>query len=636
MVQRGQTSRKGMATAFVHLAATHANRCQDDRTTEGCLAVCAFDRHRWYVPGVDLDDSLKARRQQLHMTNLALARAFFEIADLMDLDGDNPFRANAYRKGARAIESLPEDIRSVHAEDRLRDIPGIGPALAEKISEWLSTGQIQYLEDLREAVPPGLVEMTNIAGVGTKLARRFYSELGVTSIEELEEACRKRKVRTLKGLGARTEWNILRGIQALRDRGGEIPLGVALPVARELQSHLEALAKVERVELAGRLRRRHELVDKLEFVIASPEPTRILELLAGLPEVAEVARIEKEKAILNLRSGPKLEVLAVSPQEFWLALWNATGSEEHVASVRALATQRGVVIARNGSKSKAVGFMATSEADLYQLVGLPYIPPEIREGKGEIEAALKGTLPKLVEVSDIRGDLHCHSRWSDGVLTLEEVALAAEAKGYDYVAICDHSQSLKIANGLTVERLQAQGAKIRLINEELEKVRLLSGIEVDILADGSLDLPDSVLKERDIVVASIHSGFRQDMRELTTRVLKAMENPHVDIIGHPTGRLLGRREPYAIDMEEVIKMAGKTGTILEINASPDRLDVNDIYAAQAREQGVKIAINTDAHSQAEHDSMHLGVGVARRAWLTKEHVINTWSWEAIQEYLSLK
>lgn len=570
------------------------------------------------------------------MTNLALARAFFEIADLMDLNGENPFRANAYRKAARAIESLPEDIRSVHAKGRVRDIPGIGPALAEKINEWLSTGQIQYLEDLRETVPPGLVEMTNIAGVGTKLARRFFSELGVTTIQELEEACRKRKVRTLKGLGARTEWNILRGIQALRDRGGQIPLGVALPVARELQSHLEVLPKVERVELAGRLRRRHEMVDRLEFVIASPQPTGLLELIAGLPEVVAVARIEKDKTILSLRSGPELDVLVVDPEDFWLALWNATGSKEHVRKVQALANQRGVVIPSSGSWSNGGGSMATSEAAFYELVGLPYIPPEIREGKGEIEAALKGTLPELVELSDIRGDLHCHSRWSDGVLTLEEVALAAEAKGYSYVAICDHSQSLKIANGLNEERLRAQGEKIHLINEELETVKLLSGIEVDILADGSLDLSDLVLKERDIVVASIHSGFRQDTKQLTTRVLKAMENPHVDIIGHPTGRLLGRREPYAIDMEEVIKMASQTGTILEINASPDRLDLSDIYAAQAREQGVKIAINTDAHSQAEFDNMHLGIGVARRAWLTKEHVINTWSWQAIQEYLSLK
>lgn len=577
----------------------------------------------------------KARRQQLHMTNLALARAFFEIADLMDLNGDNPFRANAYRKGARAIESLPEDIKSVYAEDRVRDVPGIGPALAEKIGEWLSTGQIQYLEDLREAVPPGLVEMTNIAGVGTKLARRFFSELGVSSIEELEEACRKRKVRTLKGLGARTEWNILRGIQAFRDRGGQIPLGVALPVARELQSHLEVLPEVERVELAGQLRRRHELVDRLEFVIASPRPTAIRELLAGLAEVAQVTRVDNDRTILSLRSGPELDVLAVTPKEFWVALWNATGSQEHVASVRALAAQRGVAIASNGGKPNAGGSLATSEAALYALAGLSYIPPEIREGKGEIEAALQGYLPQLVELSDIRGDLHCHSRWSDGVLTLEEVALAAETKGYDYVAICDHSQSLKIANGLTVERLRAQGKQIHLINEGLEKVKLLSGIEVDILADGSLDLPDSVLKERDIVVASIHSGFRQDIQQLTNRVLKAMENPHVDIIGHPTGRLLGRREPYAIDMEEVIKRAGRTGTILEINASPDRLDINDIYAAEARAQGVKIAINTDAHSQAELDNMHLGIGVARRAWLTKDHVINTWSWQAIQEYLSL-
>jgi DNA polymerase (family 10) len=572
------------------------------------------------------------------MTNLALARVFFEIADLMDLHGDNPFRANAYRKGARAIESLPEDIKRVYEQGKVRDIPGIGVVLAEKIGEWLHTGGIQELEDLRQIVPPGVVEMTRIAGVGPKLARRFYTELGISSVKELEAACRNRKVRTLKGLGARTEWNILRGIQTLGDRGEHIPLGVALPVAREIQKHLELLPDIERVELAGDLRRRQELVDKLELVVSSLTPNRAQQSLGDLPEVTEVLSIEQTteaaKGRLKLESGPIIEISVVAPEDFCWTLWKATGSPEHVAHLQALARKRGLLVDNHGIWPNGRDSSLLSEAALYELVGLPYIPPELREGKDEIEAAAQGVLPQLVELSDIRGDLHCHSRWSDGVLTLEEVALAAEAKGYDYVAICDHSQSLTVANGLTAERLRSQGEQISEINQKLEKVKLLSGIEVDILGDGRLDLPDPVLEERDVVVASIHRGFRQDREQLTARVIKAMQNPHVDIIGHPTGRLLGRREPYAIDMEQIIKMAAKTGTVLEINASPDRLDINDVHASEARIAGARIVINTDAHSQAEFDNMHLGISVARRAWLTQDHVINTWPLAPIQEYFS--
>ena len=567
------------------------------------------------------------------MTNLALARAFFEIADLMDLNGDNSFRANAYRKGARAIEALPEDIKDVYGAGELRDIPGIGPVLAEKIGEWLSTGSIRHLAELRQAVPEGLVEMTNIAGVGPKLARRFHTELGIANIEELESACRKRQIRTLKGLGARTEWNVLRGIQTIRQLGGQIPLGVAFPLARDIQKHLEVSPMVEEVQLGGALRRRGELVDKIELVVASSEPASALASLADLPETVGMVDIQDDCGILQLGSGPRLEVLVRTPAQFAWALWRGTGSQKHIDHLQAFAQKLGLKLDEEGIWVNGTQVVPTSEAALYELVGLPFIPPEIREGRGEIEAASEDALPHLVELSDIRGDLHCHSRWSDGVLTIEEVAQAAQAKGYEYVAICDHSQSLKVANGLSPERLRQQHQQILHIREQLG-FNLLSGIEVDILGDGSLDLPDSVLAERDVVVASIHSGFRQDEQQLTNRVIKAMENPHVDIIGHPTGRLLGRRSPYSINMEQVMQRAAITGSVLEINASPDRLDLNDVHTQMARSMGVKIAINTDAHSQVELDNMHLGLSVARRAWLAKEHVINTWSWIAIRERFS--
>jgi len=571
------------------------------------------------------------------MNNLALARAFFEIADLMELNGENPFRANAYRRAARAIEMLLEDVREIYERGEIRNVPGIGAALAEKVGEWLDTKQIKYLEELRQQVPSGVVEMTKIAGVGPKLARRFYAELGITNIDDLEAACRKRQIRTLRGLGARTEWNIIRGIQALRERGDQVPLGVALPVARDIQAHLEVLPQVKEVELAGQLRRREEMVDKLELVVAGTEPKEVLAVLPGLAEVEEILARSEDSIRLRLKSGPVLEVLAAEPKCYWWTLWKATGSAEHVAQVLALAAERGLLIGGPDAVPPDVLLAGVaSEDEFYQRLGLSFIPPEIREGKEEVDAARQGRLPQLVDLADIRGDLHCHSRWSDGVMSLEELAQAAAAKGYEFVAVCDHSQSLTVANGLSVERLRAQHREIQELNEKLGSIQLLSGIEVDILADGSLDLPDSVLAERDVVIASIHSGFRQDMEQLTMRIIKAMENPHVDIIGHPTGRLLGRRDPYAVDMERVIEAAARTGTVLEINASPDRLDLNDVNARAAKEAGVKIVINTDAHSQPELDNMHLGLSVARRAWLTKDDLVNAWSWQEIKEYFARK
>lgn len=571
------------------------------------------------------------------MTNLALARAFLEIADLMDLDGDNPFKANAYRKAARIIEALPEDIKDVQGQGRLQDIPGIGPTLAAKIAEWIQTGSIKQLTNLRQRIPRELVEITNISGVGPKLAHRLHDELGITNIDELEAACRKRQIRTLKGLGARTEWNVLRGIEAFRQSDGQVLLGVAWPIAEEIRTHLEILPAVEKVHVVGAVRRREELVDKIELIVATSDPAEALAQLADLPHAGGEVDIQIDgslpRGVLQLKAGPRLEVLASSASEFPLALWQETGTKAHIEGLLGFARARGLKIEDKGIWIDEQWVVPASEHELYELVGLPFIPPEIRAGKNEIEAADQDALPILVELKDMMGDLHCHSKWSDGVLTLEEMARAAQAKGYEYLAVCDHSQSLKIARGLDPGQLQEQHREILKVRERLG-FNLLSGIEVDILADGSLDLPDSVLAKRDVVVASIHSGFRQDEKQLTMRVMKAMENPHVDIIGHPTGRLLGRRAPYPINVEKIIEKAAETGCALDINASPDRLDLNDVHTQMARGLGVKIAINTDAHSRAELENMHLGLSVARRAWLVTDDVINTWSWSRVEQYFS--
>ncbi|MDI3280643.1 MAG: DNA polymerase/3'-5' exonuclease PolX [Bacillota bacterium] len=558
------------------------------------------------------------------MKNYEVVWILEEIADLLELAGENPFKARAYRRAARSLEALDRPIGELVAEGSLREVPGVGEAIAGKIAELVTTGRLAYLERLRAQVPPGLKEMLAIPGVGPRLARLFYEELKIDSIAALEEAARAQRLRELRGVGAKVELNILQGIQRLRERPARVPLGVVLPIGEEIRAALAGLPGVRRAELAGSARRRRDTVGDLDFLVAAEDAAPVMAFFTRLPVGDEVLAQGEKKASVLHRGGFQMDLRVVRPEEFAPAWLYFTGSKEHNIRLRGLAQEKGYKLNEYGlfalPEEKPVP--AESEADLYRALGLPFIEPELREDRGEIEAARAGALPVLIERRELRGDLHVHSRWSDGTAALKDLKAAAAARGYEYLAICDHSKSLGIARGLDVQRLRAQWEEIDALNAR-GGVRLLKGVEVDILADGRLDLPDEVLAELDVVVASVHTGLKQEAEQLWRRVEGALRNPHVDILAHPSGRLLGQREASALDLERVIALAAETGTALEINSFPDRLDLTDLMARRAAEAGVALVINTDAHAVDQLDYIEYGVATARRGWIGARHVLNT-------------
>jgi len=557
------------------------------------------------------------------MKKFEVAWAFSEMADLLEIQGAEAYKVRAYRKAAQSLASLSQDLEQMAVEDRLEEIPGVGKALAAKIKEILATGTLRHLEEIREKIPPDLARLLEIPGVGPRTAALVYRQLNIRTLAELEEAARAQQLRHLPGVGAKREQQILHGIEILRNRGGRSLLGTALPWARELTRLLRAHPEVQEAEVSGSVRRRKETVGDLDLVVSSTEPARVVDFFLRLPPVKQELERGPSGASALAAAGLRVDLQVVPPGEFVARLHRGTGSREHLARLEEWAAGRGLHLTAEGlvdaeGRPRAV----PDEEALYRELGLSFIPPELRENTGEIEAASRGELPALVTRGDIRGDLHTHTTWSDGISRLEEMASAARALGYEYLAITDHSRSLAVARGLDEERLAAQKARIEELNRELEGIRLLSGVEVDILPDGRLDLRDEVLAELDLVVASIHSGFRQDPEVLTSRLEGVIKNEHVDIVAHPTGRLLGRREPYGVDLERLWDLARQMDTALEINASPDRLDLNDRQARRARERGVSVAINTDAHSSAGLEDMEYGVTVARRGWLEPGNVLN--------------
>lgn len=569
------------------------------------------------------------------MKNLQLSWILREIADLLELKGDNPFKIRAYRNAAHQVEHLPIDIGELGAEGRLREIRGIGPALEKKIDEWLSTGQMTYYNKLREEVPPGLLDLLTIPGLGPRLVVTLHRELGIESIDDLETAARGRKVRQVKGIGGKTEMAILRGIEMWRRRGGQALAYMARPITIELARRLATLVGVVRAELVGGLRRRQETVASGDILVVAEDPAPVVAAFCELPIIEEVKDRQDNSAEVTLTSGLEMNLYCASPEEYPTARQQFTGSGDHNRRLEELAKKAGLALKPAGLFSSSEDRMPVAdEADVYRICGLPFIEPELREDRGEVEAALEGRLPCLIKEEDIQGDLHVHSHWSDGTTSIRAMAEALRERGRKYMAICDHSRSLAIARGLSLERLGKQREEVRQLNEDLEGFRILTGVEVDILADGRLDYPDEVLAEMDVVVASIHTGFNQTGEKITERIIAAIQNPHVDIIAHPTGRLLGRREPLEVDVERIIEEAARTGTILEINAYPDRLDLNEIHARWAKEAGVLLAINTDAHAPDQLDYLEYGVGVARRAWLEPKDVINCRPWEELEEILA--
>ncbi|HLN63117.1 MAG TPA: PHP domain-containing protein [Symbiobacteriaceae bacterium] len=549
------------------------------------------------------------------MNNLDVARALYEIADLLELKGDDLFKIRAYRKAAESIELLPDEVETVDRQGRLQAVPGIGKAISAKVHELITTGKLDALEELRRAIPPGVRDLTRVPGLGAKTAMLLYTRLGIDSLDRLELAARQGELKDLPGVGARKEAQLLGQLQKLRTRQERISIGAVKPVAETLAEYLGQHPAVQRAEVAGSVRRRQETVDDIDLVVATDQPAEVLDYVRRLPIAGAVTEETEAHIKLETSLGRHMEVVVVPPAQFARNLMKMTGTAEHLKELGTLPD-------------------ADSEAAIYEALGLPYIEPELREGLGEVTAARQGLLPNLLQRSHLRGDLHTHTRASDGTATLLEMAEAAMALGHRYLGICEHSKSLAIANGLTTDRLAIHAAEIRRLNQGFTNFRLLRGTEVDILKDGSLDYPDDVLAGLDVVVASIHSHMGLDTAAQTERLLKAIRNPHVDIIGHPTGRVLGRRDPYPLEFERILEACAETGTALEISASPARLDLSDVHARLAKAYGVKLVINTDAHSTHELQLLEYGVDQARRAWLEPGDVVNAMDLDPLLAWLA--
>jgi len=559
------------------------------------------------------------------LKNLELSQIFEQIAKILKIKGENPFKIRAYEKITLVLENLPIDIETIYQQGGLNNIPGVGTGIAQKIEEFITTGKLEYYEKLKTTIPAGVVELLDISEVGPKTAKLLYEQLEIDNIDKLEKAVREHQIKDLPGMGEKSETNILRGIELYKRRKERFLLGRALPLAEEMVESLSQLKETNKISFAGSLRRKKETIGDIDILVTSQNPEKIMRTFISLPQVREILAEGSTKSSIITKDDLHIDVRVVEPISFGAALQYFTGSKAHNIKLRELALKRGLKINEYGVFEVEFGNRIAGEKEekVYQALNLPFIPPELREDRGEIEAAQENRLPQLIEYSQIKGDLHLHTKWSDGAHTIKQMAEAAQKRGYKYIAITDHSQSLKFAGGLIEERLREQVEEIQKLNQELKDFTILSGIEVDIKSDGSLDFSDEILSKLDVVIAAIHSGFKQESKIITERIIKAMQNRFVNIIAHPTGRLIGYRESYQVDINEMMEVAAKTGTILEINSYPERLDLNDIYCRMAKEKGVQLAIETDAHSIEGLTFMDLGVAVARRGWLEEKDIVNT-------------
>lgn len=561
------------------------------------------------------------------MRNYEIASIFNEMAELLEIKDENPFKIRAYRKAAQSIESLTQDIEEISKKGGLREIPGIGKELAAKIDEIIATGKLRAYEKLKDRIPAVILEMMAIPGIGPKTAKLLYDKFKLKSVAQLEKLARHHKICKLPNIKEKTEENILRGIELIKRSKERMSLGEALPIATEIVGKLKSRPGVGRIDYAGSVRRMKETVRDIDILIASGKPKPIMDSFVSLPRVKDILAHGGTKSSVLLKEGIQVDLRIVEPESYGAALLYFTGSKQHNIHLRGIANERGFKINEYGVFNEKTGkrVAGKEEEDIYKYFKLSFIPPELREDAGEIRAAAKGSLPDLVELKDIRGDIHVHSEWSDGANSCGELAEAAKKKGYEYIAVTDHTESLKVAGGLNRSELKEKIKEIRRLNKRIRGVTLLAGTEVDILPDGSLDIDEDLLPELDIVVAAVHSGFKQGKERLTKRIVNAMKNRHVHIIAHPTGRLMGVRDAYELDFEEVFKVARETNTALEINAFPYRLDLNDINTRRAKETGVALAIGSDTHTKDQFDNMYFGVAVARRGWLEKKDILNTLS-----------
>jgi DNA polymerase (family 10) len=572
------------------------------------------------------------------MNNREVADTFELIADLLEIKGDVIYKILAYRKAADSINNLGRDLNDYWRAGQLQEIPGVGKAISEKIDELLSTSKLGFLERLEEEVPASLAGLLEVPDLGPKKAAMFWKQLGVTDRAGLEAAARDGRLRSLPGMGEKSEARIIAGLEALARRSDRIPLGDAWPLAQELLSFLRKQPGVTAAEVAGSLRRMRSTVGDIDLLVASSDPAPVMATFTGRPDVVRVLGAGETKASVEFGHGVRSQLWIHPPERFGSALQYATGSKDHSVRIRELALSKGLSLSEHGFQRKdGSEILCDKEEAVYATLGLPWIPPELREDRGEVEAAKAGKLPRLLTREDLRAELHAHSTWSDGRLSILQMAEEARKRGYHVLAITDHSVGLGVAGGLSPDELEEQRREIDAAQEKLgDSLRLLQGCECEIRSDGTLDFSDEVLAKLDIVIASLHTGLRQPREQVTSRLLNAIRNPHVDVIGHPTGRLFPNREGADLDMDAIFKAAKDSGVALEINAHPARLDLDDVHARRAMELGIPLALDTDAHSAGDMDLVFYGVATARRAWVTPEAVINAWEPKKLFDWLKAR
>ncbi len=576
------------------------------------------------------------------ITNNEIAKILKEIGEYLEME-DVPFKPRAYEKAAGIIEGLDEELTDIYQRgglEALKKISGIGSSIAEKIEELILTGRLKYYEELKKKIPVDLATLTQVEGLGPKKIKHLYQKLGIKNLEDLEKAAKEGKIRNLEGFGLKSEENILKGIDFLKKSGSRFILGFVMAYLREIENRLKNLKEVEKIVIAGSVRRRKETIGDVDILIVSKNPKPVMDYFVSMPEVIHVYAHGETKSMVKMKNGLDVDLRVVPREAYGSALNYFTGSKEHNVALRELALKKGYKLNEYGLFKGEKRIAGATEEEIYQALGLEYIEPEMRENNGEIELALKKQLPKLIDYDELKGDLQVQTNWTDGANSIEEMAKEAIASGLEYIAITDHTKRLAMAHGLDEKRIQAQWREIDELNLKFKKknikFKILKGTECDILKDGSLDLPDEILSKLDIVGASVHSYFNLPKKEQTERIKRAMDNPHVDIIFHPTGRIINRRQPYEVDIDELIKHAKKTGTVLEIDAYPDRLDLKDEHIRKCVKEGVKLSIDSDAHSVTHFAYLEYGIAQARRGWATKNDIINAWPLEKMLKFLKSK
>ena len=565
--------------------------------------------------------------------NAEIAKTLYEIGEILTIKGDR-FRSRAYNMAAQRVTALTEDIRVIAERGELEQIPGVGKSIALTISDILENSESEVLNDLRESLPPGVLRMIEIEGIGPKLAMRFSQELNITGIEELEKAAKEQRLRGLKGLGAKKEENIIKAISEYKNRSTRFLLGEVLPIIQGILTYMGGNEAVRRVEVAGSARRRKETVGDLDVLVSSNEPEKVTEHFVSMPPIVRILGQGPTKSTVVLRNMLQVDLRVIPPESYGAALQYFTGSKEHNVKLRTIGVKAGLKLNEYGLYDRETDELiaAEDEETIYESMGMRWMPPEIRENTGEIEAAMEDRLPELVALDQIKGDLHIHTDYSHAVDPLEHMVEKAVSMGHQYIAITDHSKGLAIAKGLSEKRLAKLIKEIETLDAEYPEVRVIKGTECDIKGDGSLDYSDDTLSQLDFVIASVHTGFQNDEEKLTQRMVDAIHNPYVKAIGHPTGRLIQRRSPYALDLDRVFDVAAEQNVFMEINGSPSRLDLTDVNARRAKEMGVKLSLGSDAHSVSQMEFLPLSVAVARRGWLTQEDVVNTWELEKVLGY----